>query len=69
MGIWWQRPGAVGAGDFAHHFGNDRQALGNYLAFKFAVVAGLQDDEWRLTSNDVAAAMREIFNRSTGHRH
>ena len=47
----------------ADHLGNEPMALANYQAFKSEVIAGLDDDQWLLTNEDVDHALQEIFNR------
>jgi hypothetical protein len=43
----------------ADHFGDDRKALRHYEKFMREVVADL-DNAWRLTSDDIDAALKEL---------
>ena len=56
-------PAQLALAILADHLGNDDLALANYQAFKFAVIAGLENDVWTLTSESVSNALQEIFNR------
>ena len=56
-------PAQLALAILADHLGNDELALANYQAFKFAVIAGLENDEWTLTGDAVSDALQEIFNR------
>jgi hypothetical protein len=44
----------------ADHFGDDERALTIYQKFKFAVVAGFQEEEWRMNSTEIDTALKRI---------
>jgi hypothetical protein len=56
-------PAQLALAILSDHLGNDQLALANYQAFKFELIAGLQEDRWILSSEDVSNALQEIFNR------
>ena len=56
-------PAQLALAILADHLRNDQLALANYQPFKFEVVAGLKDDEWVLTGEQINCALQEIFNR------
>jgi hypothetical protein len=56
-------PAQLALAILADHFGHDQLALANYQAFKFAVRAGIEADQWTLTSADVSGALQKIFDR------
>jgi len=56
-------PAQLALAILADHLDNDGLALTNYQAFKSAVIAGLDGDEWTLSSENVSDILQEIFNR------
>ena len=48
----------------ADHTGDDDQALAIYQSFRFAVVAGLSENGWTLTSREINEAVQKIQDQS-----
>jgi hypothetical protein len=61
MGIQRQRSGAIGMGDSGRPLGQRRIGAAHHQGFKSRVVAGLPEQEWVLTSDDVSQALQAIF--------
>ncbi len=61
-------PAQLALAVLADHFGNPRQALVLYQAFKFVVVSKLPRDHWRLTSREVDAAVMRLPSEIPGCR-
>lgn len=57
-------PAQLALAILADYFADDDEALHVYQDFKFAVIAGIQDDEWRLTTEQIDAALAGIAGRA-----
>lgn len=53
-------PAQLSLAILAHHLGNDQEALRLQHRFKYSVVAAIQEDQWRMTSQDIDIALAQI---------
>ena len=51
----------------ADHLGDDEKALAIYQSFKFSVIAALPEKEWKLSSDEIEAALQTIHRQNAGN--
>lgn len=55
-------PAQLALAILADHFGDSTNALALYQDFKFAVIAGLPREGWKLTAHEISQAVQKIRN-------
>jgi hypothetical protein len=59
-------PAQLALAILADHFGNDHQALAIYQVFKDAVIAGLPEPGWTLSSEQIEYALQSLSGAEKG---